>query len=38
MIIQLMFESQYVVKECNHDDELYTHPITSPFKLQVSGS
>jgi hypothetical protein len=33
-----MFNSQNVVKEYSYDDQLYTHPITSPFKLKVSGS
>lgn len=33
-----MFESQDVVKGCSHNDQLYTHPTTSPFKLHGSGS
>jgi hypothetical protein len=32
-MIQLMMNSQNIVKEYGHDDQLYTDPITSPFKL-----
>ena len=38
MMTQLMHDRQYVVKEYSHDDQLYTHPISSSFKLQVSGT
>jgi hypothetical protein len=36
MITQLRYDRQSVVKEYSHDDQLHTHPISSPFKLQVS--
>lgn len=37
MMTQLIFDSQYVVNEYSHGDQLYTHAITSPLNYRFLG-